>query len=1320
WPAGPNVTINVEPADTCCANIIYNVFVRQFGPNKAGGFFENIPPGWVDGLDRSGYTVIPPSGTFRDLITELDFIVYELGCRILQLLPVHPTPTTYARMGRFGSPYAALSFTAVDPALASFDPKATPLEQFVELVDAIHARNAKVMIDIAINHTGWAADLHGAHPEWLMRDASGKIEVPGAWGVNWEDLTRLDYSRRDLWQYMADVFLTWCRRGVDGFRCDAGYMIPLAAWQYIIASVKVQFPGAIFFMEGLGGKISVMRDLLNLANFNWAYSELFQNYERSQVEDYLPEAIRISESDGMMVHFAETHDNPRLASRSIVHAKMRTALCALCSQQGAFGFANGLEWYATEKINVHQAPSLNWRAEVNQVADIARLTLLLKNHPVFFDRTTLHLVPQTGGNGMVLIRHHQPTDKRLMVLVNLDDRHPQTVGWDPGKNGFSASVLMDLLSVAQKPVSRAGGLNKIELQAGQVLCLSADPADRQFIFAAQQPDRGLPQRIRRQCLRAKALDVFQFYHPDSDLNGFDPDLAATRLADDPAAFCAGQNPDGEDPRTITWQWPGDMGREVMVPPGYFLLIRAAASFRARIEKHQAVLAVEEGLAGKDGTFFALFSPLPPPRSHEPCQLNLSVHAPGRCEHASAPLLFLSRPEDVRVRQSFSRRDLADADLCFLDTNDRGSVLKCPLAWGRLDSRYDALLAASPRPDLPENRWIMFTRCRIWAVYQDYSRQIGPDFMDRFTRDPSGRGTWRFRVPVGGGKAVAVTIRLELLKDANALRMILTRLPAGSQADGPADDMPVRFILRPDIENRDFHGTTKAYQGPENTWPNSIAADSSGFNFDPDDEHHLTIRVDPGGFVHEPEWQYMVFRKKDKERGQDPDSDLFSPGYFTILLQGGQSAVLSAAVKTSRDPGAALSAPENPPATRSAGSGDLELALLDVLQGSMNQFVIPRQPHKSVIAGFPWFLDWGRDALIFARGLVAAGQVRTAQEIIRLFGRYEKNGTLPNMIVGKNAQNRDTSDAPLWLGVVCSDMVRRQQSTAFLDEPCGRRTLRQILLSIGRAMINGTPNNIHMDPESGLLFSPSHFTWMDTDHPAATPRQGYPVEIQGLWFALLQFLSTIDSRGRWKSLTGQVRNSILECFFLPDAGFFSDCLHAGSGTPARQAAPDDALRPNQLILIALGAVNDISACRRAVTACQELLVPGAIRSLADRPVKRPLEILFRGKALNDPRHPYWGKYAGDEDTQRKPAYHNGTAWTWMLPVFCEAYVAVFGKKSKIAAMAWLSGATRLLETGCVGHLPEIVDGDYPHLQRGCDAQAWGISELVRVWCRLEAL
>ena len=297
WPQGPNTVINVDSADACCANIIYNAFVRQFGPNMAGsGTLTTARREIIGELDESGYTVIPPSGTFRDLINKLDFIIGDLGCRILMLLPIHPTPTTYGRMGRFGSPYAALSFTAVDPALAQFDPRATPLEQFIELVDAVHQRNARMFIDIAINHTGWAAGLHESHPQWLVRSPEGKIEVPGAWGVDWEDLTKLDYGHKDLWKYMADVFLIWCNRGVDGFRCDAGYMIPVMAWKYMIAKVREQYPDTTFLLEGLGGKISVTRDLLNTANLNWAYSELFQNYERGQIENYLPEAFDISKA----------------------------------------------------------------------------------------------------------------------------------------------------------------------------------------------------------------------------------------------------------------------------------------------------------------------------------------------------------------------------------------------------------------------------------------------------------------------------------------------------------------------------------------------------------------------------------------------------------------------------------------------------------------------------------------------------------------------------------------------------------------------------------------------------------------------------------------------------------------------------------------------------------------------------------------------------------------------------------------------------------------------------------------------------------------
>jgi hypothetical protein len=107
WPPGANTDLNVDSADACCANIIYNAFVRQFGPNKAGAkSLAGQDQALIENLDKIGYTVIPPSGTFRDLIGELDFILGELGCRILMLLPIHPTPTTYGRMGRFGSPYA--------------------------------------------------------------------------------------------------------------------------------------------------------------------------------------------------------------------------------------------------------------------------------------------------------------------------------------------------------------------------------------------------------------------------------------------------------------------------------------------------------------------------------------------------------------------------------------------------------------------------------------------------------------------------------------------------------------------------------------------------------------------------------------------------------------------------------------------------------------------------------------------------------------------------------------------------------------------------------------------------------------------------------------------------------------------------------------------------------------------------------------------------------------------------------------------------------------------------------------------------------------
>jgi predicted glycogen debranching enzyme len=1321
WPQGPNITINVEPAETCCANIIYNAFVRQFGPYK-GDRAAPVPTeeGWIQTLDKAGYTVIPPSGTFRDLITELDFIINDLGCRIIQLLPVHPTPTTYGRMGRFGSPYASLSFTAVDPALAEFDPRATPLEQFVELVDAVHERNAKITIDVAINHTGWAAMLHDTHPEWLVRDPEGRIEVPGAWGVLWQDLTRLDYNNRAIWKFMADVFLTWCRRGVDGFRCDAGYMIPVAAWKYIIASVREQYPDTIFLLEGLGGKISVTRDLLNKANFNWAYSELFQNYDRSQIETYLPGAIEISQGDGITVHFAETHDNNRLASRSKTFARMRTTLCALCSHQGAFGFANGVEWFATEKINVHGAPSLKWGAETNQVKNIHHLNALLKAHPAFHDRTELKLIQQDGGNHIALSRHHLPSGKRLLVVANLDDENPTNGAWYPNQAGMAGPLFVDLLTAKEVTVNLSNDQHTLLLQPGQVLCLTTDPSDIDLVRQTKGQAFLHPERIKNQCLRAKALDVFRFYNNMRDLGDFDPDQAARHLEEDPLAYCRSLNPFSQESRVTIWKWPQDLNRNIMVPPNHFLLIRTSIPFHARIMEEKRCIAREESLCCADGTFFTLFSPLPPPPVHHRYTLKLSVFTPGDCEHTQSSLLYLSKVSVASVKRSYDRSELRDHHLLFLGTNDRGAMLRTSVWWGNLASRYDALLGANLNPEFPENRWIMFTRCRMWVVYQDYSQEIGLECLNSFCYEYSSRGIWRYQVPTGQGEHVVINVGLNMVKGQNAVRIVFFRPSGGRQEKWLADHKQVRLILRPDIEDRDFHDTTKAYRGPEHLWPQSVTASSDGFTFAPSQNHQLQIQISQGTFIWEPEWQYMVHRPLEAERGLDPNSDLFSPGYFATFLEGHQAVELTAQVLTPNIP--KISYLENIPRSVKASSNDNTSWKLDeALKQAIDQYIVKRQTLHTIIAGYPWFLDWGRDALIFIRGLIAAGRTQIARDVLRQFGQFEKQGTIPNMIRGLDVGNRDTSDAPLWFMVACSDLVQAEGNEDFLDEPNGGRTLRQILVSIGSALIEGTPNGIRMDSASCLIFSPSHFSWMDTNHPAGTPRQGYPIEIQALWFAALSFLSRIDPKENghdWETKAAQVQRSIMDLFMLAEEGYLSDCLHAGYDEPPWQALNDDALRPNQLFAVTFGAVSDISICRQIVTACQELLVPGAIRSLADRPVRHPVEIVHNGIAINDPYHPYQGRYAGDEDTKRKPAYHNGTAWTWLLPTFCEAWVVAYGEESRETAMAWLASSTCLINQGCVGHVPEILDGDFPHAPRGCDAQAWGTSELLRVWMTLD--
>jgi glycogen debranching enzyme len=383
-------------------------------------------------------------------------------------------------------------------------------------------------------------------------------------------------------------------------------------------------------------------------------------------------------------------------------------------------------------------------------------------------------------------------------------------------------------------------------------------------------------------------------------------------------------------------------------------------------------------------------------------------------------------------------------------------------------------------------------------------------------------------------------------------------------------------------------------------------------------------------------------------------------------------------------------------------------------------VVRRGAGRTLIAGYPWFLDWGRDSLIGARGMLAAGMVPEVGELLATYGRFSSGGLMPNTIHGEDASNRDTSDAPLWYGVACEEAAQRDNSIYDRSAGAAGRNIAGVLSEIGAGYARGTANGIRMDPASALIWSPAHFTWMDTNFPACTPREGYPVEIQALWIRLLRQLDRLGAAPAgepWRVLAERAEESLRRLFWLEEPGYMADLLIAKPGQAAAAAVPDNALRGNYLLAVAFGFVTGTPARRAVEAALRYLFVPGALRSLAPLPVWPPLEIRRSdGRLLGEPREPYQGRYEGDEDTRRKPAYHNGTAWVWTLPAACEALARAwdFSPAAVAAAKAYLAGMDCLMMSGCLGQLPEIVDGDAPHQARGCDAQAWSALESLRVW------
>jgi hypothetical protein len=1167
WPEGGNFRIKVESRETFRSNGIYTVFPRQFG-------------------------------SFREVARRLPHIMDRMGFRIVQTLPPFPVPATYAVMGEYGCPFAATDFYSVDPAMAEFDACSTPLDQFRELIGAVHARSGLFFIDLPANHTGWGSALQTHHPEWFRRDGSGRFISPGAWGVVWEDLVELDYSNAGLCAYMADVFLFWCRLGVDGFRCDAGYMIAAETWKYIVARVREEYPDTVFMLEGLGGDLAVTDRLLAESGLDWAYSEIFQIYDRSQFEGYLPGAIARSQRCGTLVHFAETHDNDRLAKGGTLYARLRVQLAALLSWQGAWGIANGVEWYCSEKIDVHGCNDLNWDAPDNMVDLIARLNRILSDHPSFAGAAEIEMITEGDGNVLAVLRRtagEGDLSQRLLVLANLDCNAPAHVGWK--RESFPFAEVFDLVSGRRLRLS-----GTLQLAPGEVVCLSERPLE---------------------------------------------DFAA----------CGEPASDGEDV-SFHVVVPRDSKREVCIPAGEKFEVSSRNPFRARlVDENGRTLQVARSRDNR--------SVLTAPRysgEGTRCRrfkLECEVYDGGRAGVCAAGILIPPPPEKASVLISLDgapvRRNTAWRTVL---SDGAGSAAQMRIGWGEIRSQYDAILSANPSKTVPSDRLNVWTRLRAWLQCEGYVREIDSTSVSGFTADPAGRfAKWDFLVPCGMGTEASFTFVLSLAEGDSAAKITVVRNPAKERECKAS----VRLVFRPDVEWRSFHSTTKAFLGPEHDFPAAAEARNDGFVFGFGSDMFV-FSVNGGDYHHEGQWSYAVSHEEEALRGQEGTGDLFSPGWIGADMEIGGRVEMTGAYNCAVKP----VFPEIqafPPA----------MPIAEALKRAMKLFIVRRDDLKTVIAGYPWFLDWGRDTFIFMRGMIAAGMKKESLEILKAFAAFEENGTLPNIIYGKTAGNRDTTDAQLWF-------IRCVQELGTKD-----RGLLRVCGSIVDNYLKGTPNGICVDGESALVWSPSHFTWMDTNYPACTPREGYPVEIQALWISALKFLGRDE-------LAAKATES-LERLFKWEFGY-RDCLAAPRGVPASKAVAEDTIRPNQLFLITLGILDDRSILR----ATEELLIPGGVRS------------------LNQLHPSYRGVYAGDEDTSRKPAYHNGTAWAWPFPSYAEA-MSMTGMLPREAALGLLAGAVENINSGCLCHMSEIADGDCPHAQKGCTAQAWSVSELLRVWLKL---
>lgn len=688
---------------------------------------------------------------------------------------------------------------------------------------------------------------------------------------------------------------------------------------------------------------------------------------------------------------------------------------------------------------------------------------------------------------------------------------------------------------------------------------------------------------------------------------------------------------------------------------------------------------------------------------------------------------------------------------WLETNGIGGYAAGTVE-GANTRRYHGLLVASLEP--PVDRRVLVSRIDECVV--DNSDDCCPLSASIFKGQPAipvrctlldgfdvlPVPTWHYQLPHTHG---LLTKQMTLVPGENTLA-VAYRLSKDSQ--------PVQLKVRPFLVDRDFHSLSNAPSPwaitktpPHLAFSSPVAPERALYWYwdQPDD---LAFTEDAQAY-----WHYWYPLETD--RGLEDEEALWTPGYFLISLQPGQCITLFAGLKAPLEQGvdnmdALLAARERVNWLPSAKALAPQIDAAPLLFRAASQCVVERASTHSptVIAGYPWFNDWGRDTMIALPGLtLATCQAHLAEGILKTFSQLVQNGLLPNNLpdAAGNTPGYNTLDASLWWfhAVYCYAQTvseeRSESQRAFLTQQYqalravwfqhlyGRHSGASLLAnnpaltgiiapSQGKLPVGSGQDGIGMETDGLLAADNPQLTWMDAARgpEAFTPRRGKPVEINALWyhaqFVLMDLASRLmpedpkaaaahqDDMARYSALA-KIIQSQLQRYWLPERGYLLDLLDSPES--------DTAIRPNMLLAISLPhrAFSQEQARQILDVIDAHLLTPYGLRTLSP----------------HDKR--YAGHYplAGPEARDR--VYHQGTVWPWLIGPYLDAYYYVYGQTPEAKEHAWhclepllnhLKGhiATHNDSGACLGGISEIFDGQWPHYAKGCPQQAWSVAEVLR--------